>query len=816
MAGVPTRGLRARLAACWVALVLAAGAAPAAGADSVEATAPPDTPKPTATAATPLPLPDVANRGAELTAYLQEVERRLDPGATVRAVNEQLPELAERLRLLQEQTTRVVAARPALRKLDELSEQWEGLQNTLAEAEDTISSRLTQLEQEMAGLVELRAIWKATGEMAKQAGAPGEMQERIRSNLTLIQALRKQINAYRQALLVLQDRIVQQRALARAALDQLQNQRRDAIGRLLVRERLLVRDGLPIWARARWAGTSAEAQATLDAQAAATSAVLSDFVPAQLPRVPFQILLFVALVVLWRRARAHTIGWLAEDRSLANLAAVFEHPFSAALLLTLISSVWIHPQAPFQVRTLLRLIAVLPLLRVVDRLVAEPLRPAMYMLASFFVVDQVRAFFAGVPQVEQTLFLLEMAAGVLGAVWMLRSGRIHRLSGHVPARTVTFVERGMFALAVLFAIAALANMLGFVQLGRFIASAVLDTGYAALGLFTLERLLAGVWAFALRTPLLRRLRAVQRHSMLLQVRGERALEWIAHIVWIIAALRAAELLNPLLAAVRAALGAHLRVGTFSMSLGDLLAFGLTFWAAVLLSRFARFVLEEDIYPHLHLARGLPYAISNVLHYVILLVGFFIALAATGLDLDRFAILAGAFGVGVGFGMQSIIHNFVSGLILLFERPIQVGDVVQIGELSGEVLHIGIRASTVRTAEGAEVIVPNGNLIAAPVTNWTLSDRMRRIDLAVAVAYGSDPERVLDLLRGVAGGNPRILERPEPVALFVGFGDNRLDFQLRAWTDRFEDWAVIRSELAIAVNRALVESGITMPRRATTD
>jgi len=805
MAAVPTRSVRARFAAVWVIVWLAA---PGSAVRADDPTPPPAaTAKPTSTAATPLPLPDVAKRGAELTAYLKQVERRLDPGGTVREVQNELPKLAERLRLLHEQTSRVLAARPALRKLDELSEQWDALQITLAEREDSITARATQLEQEMGGLSELRAIWKATGEMARQSSVPPEVLERIESNLTLIQALRKQINAYRQALLVLQDRIVQQRALCHTAIGQLEDLRRDAIGRLLVR------DGLPIWARDRWtAGTDAEA--TLDGQVEALLAVLRDYVPAQLPRVPFQILLFGALVILWRQARKRTIGWLAEDRSLASLAAVFEHPISAALLLTLLSSVWIHPTAPFQIRTLLRMIAVVPLLRVVDRLVAGPLRPAMYLLATFFIIDQLRAFFAVLPPVEQTLFLIEMAAGVVGSLWMLRSGRIRQLTGRVSARTITFTERGMLVLAVLFAVAGLANVLGFIQLGRFLASAVLDTGYAALGLFTVERLLAGVWAYALRTALLRRLRAVQRHSMLLQVRGERILEWVATVLWIVVALRAAELLSPLVVSVRTALNAHLRVGTFSMSLGDLVAFGVTFWVAVLLSRFARFVLEEDIYPHLHLARGLPYAISSLLHYLILIIGFFIALAATGVELDRFAILAGAFGVGVGFGMQNIINNFVSGLILLFERPIQVGDVVQIGELSGEVLRIGIRASTVRTAEGAEVIVPNGNLIAAPVTNWTLSDRMRRIDLSIAVAYGSDPERVLDLLRGVAGANPRILDRPGPVALFLGFGDNRLDFQLRAWTDRFEDWVVIRSELAIAVNRALVDAGINMPRKPT--
>ena len=148
---------------------------------------------------------------------------------------------------------------------------------------------------------------------------------------------------------------------------------------------------------------------------------------------------------------------------------------------------------------------------------------------------------------------------------------------------------------------------------------------------------------------------------------------------------------------------------------------IAIWASVLVSRFVRFVLEEDVYSHLVLERGIPYAISTMLHYAILLIGFFVALGALGIDLTKITILAGAFSVGVGFGLQNVINNFVSGLILLFERPIKIGDIIEVGGNIGEVRRIGIRASIIRTKDGSEVIVPNGLLISGQVTNWTLSD-----------------------------------------------------------------------------------------------
>jgi small-conductance mechanosensitive channel len=174
------------------------------------------------------------------------------------------------------------------------------------------------------------------------------------------------------------------------------------------------------------------------------------------------------------------------------------------------------------------------------------------------------------------------------------------------------------------------------------------------------------------------------------------------------------------------------------------------------------------------------------------------------------ILVSAFGVGIGFGLQSVVNNFVSGLILLFERPIHVGDIVEVGDLSGEVSRIGIRASTVRTWQGAEIIVPNAQLVTERVTNWTLSDRTRRIDLRVGVDYGSAPDKVVAVLEAVARAHPQIMQTPAPQAVFSAYGDSSINYQLRAWTNRFERWPAIQTELAAAVYAALHAAGMSLP------
>src|SRR5262249_39652328 len=259
----------------------------------------------------------------------------------------------------------------------------------------------------------------------------------------------------------------------------------------------------------------------------------------------------------------------------------------------------------------------------------------------------------------------------------------------------------------------------------------------------------------------------------------RVAAFLAFLYWGSLTLNFFGLRTPLINNTEGILRANVTIGSFSISLGQVLAFIATVWAAFAASRFLRFLLEEDIYHRWRLARGIPQAISTMVHYAILLVGFFIGLAALGVDLTKVTILAGAFTVGIGFGLQTVINNFVCGLILLFERPIKVGDVIQVDADIGEVRRIGIPACVIRTTDGSEVIIPNGTIIANKVTNWTLSDRYRAVDVPITVARGVAPQRVIELLKRVAADHPGVTKEPPPQAFVINFAPGSVSFQLRA-------------------------------------
>jgi small-conductance mechanosensitive channel len=180
-----------------------------------------------------------------------------------------------------------------------------------------------------------------------------------------------------------------------------------------------------------------------------------------------------------------------------------------------------------------------------------------------------------------------------------------------------------------------------------------------------------------------------------------------------------------------------------------------------------------------------------------------------MELTNLSIVLGAFSVGIGFGLQNIFNNMVSGLILAFERPINVGDTVEVGQLMGTVKNIGLRASRVKSFEGAEMIVPNGMLISDILINWTLSDSDRRMDIRVGVAYGTDPREVVRILKEVAMQHELVRKEPEPSALFIEFGDSSLNFRMLAWVD-IENKLEVESELKMGINARLKEAGIEIP------
>jgi small-conductance mechanosensitive channel len=220
----------------------------------------------------------------------------------------------------------------------------------------------------------------------------------------------------------------------------------------------------------------------------------------------------------------------------------------------------------------------------------------------------------------------------------------------------------------------------------------------------------------------------------------------------------------------------------------------------------RLLLDVELLPRLRLDHGVSFAVSAVIRYCLITAGLLLAMAAMGIDLTKVTLLAGAIGVGVGLGLQGFVNNFVSGVILFIERPITAGDTVQIGDSSGVVQTIGVRASTIRTPQGAEVIIPNADLISKSVTNWTLNNRKRGVEIDVSVGRVAEPESVIRLLHAAAAGIEGICASPAPRAWLNALGAD-LTYRLKVWIDDIGRGTEVQGALRIAIAKNFADARI---------
>jgi len=405
------------------------------------------------------------------------------------------------------------------------------------------------------------------------------------------------------------------------------------------------------------------------------------------------------------------------------------------------------------------------------------------------------------PGLEQLLLIVEMGvtAGVL--VWAAAQFAETKALGAGASVLRRVARRLAHVLAFVCGMSGGAAALGYLDLSDFLGVGLFYALLVAFGLLAVRITLDDLLTIGLAHGPFARLHTITRHLTAIDGSTRRALDVLIIGVWIWVVLGRFQLLEPTRDLLRGTLDTRLRAGELDLPISAVLAFVIVVVGVFAVTRLVGTILDEDVYSRMTLPRGVPYALSTLTRYTLLLVGFLLALATLGLDLTRITVLVSAVGLGLGFGLQQIMNNFVSGLILLFERPVQVGDSIQMGDLSGDVLRIGIRSSTVRTSQGAEVIVPNSKMIEEKVTNWTLSDRRRRIELDIGVKGDVDAERIIAILSEAARRDPRVSQTPPPEALLVRFGDDGSDFQLRFWTDD-PHWTRLRSDLSVALQRTL--------------
>lgn len=225
----------------------------------------------------------------------------------------------------------------------------------------------------------------------------------------------------------------------------------------------------------------------------------------------------------------------------------------------------------------------------------------------------------------------------------------------------------------------------------------------------------------------------------------------------------------------------------------------------------RKILVNKVFPRYDLDIGVSQSIATIVRYLLIIVGLIIIFQTTGIDLSALGLLVGALGVGIGFGLQNITNNFISGIIILFERPIKVGDRIELDNLAGNIVEISARATTIITNDNIAVIVPNSDFINSRVINWSHNNKNVRLNFPVGVSYNEDPARIRKLLLEVVAENHGVLITPQPYVLFEAYGDSSLNFILQVWTSTYTDRPnILKSELYYEIFTKFKENNVEIP------
>jgi small-conductance mechanosensitive channel len=662
--------------------------------------------------------------------------------------------------------------------------------------------RAQSIERDLSVLHEMHATWTATLEASVASGLSEPLLEVIRSTIDEIEIDQERFDAHRLGLLGLENQIYRARDIITSASDQLNTAKAE------LRVRLYAFDSLPLWEALMDPPPRTVYFRMIQHVWAENYELLVNFVIDYHDWLILHVLIFIGVAILLAVLNRRLLRLQSDDPKLVPAARVLSRPVSSSFVLSIVLLLSFYHEAPRIVDELATILCFVPLLRILSPQLLSRTRGFLLWLIVLHLV----ARFADVMPYDALLRrLLLLLIAAIASLALLRSIRKDTVS-NFPDRAswLTAIRRVEKAALILLSAALLANVLGNVSFCEVVVNATLLSAYGALVLYVLYRIVESVVRIGLGTQFARGLRMVRRHEELLRRRILSILRILLVLLWIVGSLNLLQVLPLITGFLQRALTAQARFGEIGLSLGDVLGFAVTVWASFLISRVLRFVLDEDVFPRLTLPRGVPHAVSVSIHYVILFFGFLLAVAATGADLSKFTLMAGAFGVGIGFGLQNIVNNFISGLILIAERPVMPGDTIEVGTMIGDVKRIGMRSSTIRTWEGAEVIVPNGNLVSSDVINWTLSDRQRRVEVPVGVAYGSPTKKVMEILVRVASNHEDVLDNPAPNALFMGFGDSSLDFVLRFWTARFSKFFRVRSDITLGIEEALNDAGIVIP------
>jgi len=751
---------------------------------------------------TPYPLTDINSAIEHLDRQLMAINEELRPNVDLIIYEKEIESSIEYIKSEQLRIQTITNDYSSW-QLEDIGNEWNRQKAILKDLQEQVTVKVKWCIETSETIKLEKEKWQLTKALVKSLGETPEMTNRINTILNLVENVEAPLKVRQESVLRMENKITD----ALLNIDNLRIQLERI--KVQIESQILSKDCPVIWKAFNDPLNVVSVGAVLKNNFNRNFKFVQVFFIQSRSQMFIQFLIFSIslLILLFLRTQLHQLSIPLSDSELSPAAYVLSKFIGAALLISLISAGFIYENVPTSVRGFFIMGFIVACSLILPLKLERKYKGYIYLLFMLFLLHGIEFLVDNEMIINRLVILLESILCFMIFFKLFRNKS--QLFQFMTGVWWKFVWQMAYLLYAFIISSVIANFLGYFNLAALLTKISFYALLFAIVSSVAQMVLQSSITLLLHTKLFNQSHLISQSRDLIKKRLNTILEFLLVFLWIRVTLSSIGYYQKFIAWLAEILDTHWIIGSSTISLKLILTFIIILVVAKLCSSAAKKILNDEIFPRITLPRGVPGATSMLVSYAIGGVGFYIAISSTGVDLNKFGLIAGALGVGIGFGLQNVVHNFISGLILAFERPVQVGDTIDVGTFTGVVKSIGIRSSLISTFDGSEVIVPNSELISKEVINWTLSNQTRRREIRVGVAYGNHPEKVLDIFRKVVRECPDVLNYPLPLCLFDGFGDNSLNFRVLFWVP-VDSALTIQSTLAIAIYDALEEAGIEIP------
>ncbi len=636
----------------------------------------------------PIPATEVPTYVEANKQTILEIQRSLLTPEAVKEIKLGLPNIDSTVRVVM---THFDTTDLGLYTLDQLAKsetEWQRRLDQLSGWNETVADRLTQLKDWDVRVISALQTWEITLQSFEGLDVPQTISDDIIQSEEELKVVQDSLSERMAQLLTVQSTSSQLVNKISERLSRIGSQREDLLRNIFTPERP------PLWRISKDSLEFNLVSGVKDSVITASKLTASYFEnrPGAIFLTVLVFLLILSTLVFYKYRLKRT-----EQVQKSAIDLVLHWPIVSSLLLTWLFVVFSLGDIPFEARNFMALIMLVPLSVILFGLLGRKLSWVL-VFAVFFLFDVLYLVIIDSPFAQRVTLLIFTLATLGILLWLLVTKATSKLVGWAWLVTTVLQVSALVGIGAL-----VANLVGSVQLSELMLLGTIGSIVTGIILYAIAYLLVALISVVLTLPIFQKSILIRNYESLLTGRVRRLLYFIGVLWWADLTLEGFKLDKEVYGWLTSLFEITWQIGSLALSPGDLMAFVLTLLVAIWVSRFVRFFLEEEVFRRTHLPKGVPGTITMLIRYGTITLGLLLAVAAAGIELDKLAIVLGALGVGIGFGLQDIINNLISGIVLALERPVQVGDVVQVDELMGIVKEIGFRASKVRTYEGSEVI-----------------------------------------------------------------------------------------------------------------